>query len=268
VTAARSADGTAIAHTRIGSGPPVILVDGALCRRAFGPATKLAAALAPQFTVFTYDRRGRGDSGDTQPYAPEREVEDLAAIAVVAGEPVRVYGCSSGAALAIRAAPTLPLVALALYEPPLILPDSPPPLPVDRQAEICDAVGAGDVSGAAKLFFRMVGVPAVGMVAMRIIPGLWRKLTADAHTLPHDFAVLGGSAAGKPMPPAIAAAVAAIDVPTVVAVGGKSPPYMHHIAAHLARAIRNATLRELPGQTHAVTAPAIAKVLREHFATA
>src|ERR1700755_1481848 len=96
-----SADGTMIAYERAGDGPPVILVDGALCHRGSGPARPLAKALADQFTVYTYDRRGRGESGDTAPYAVEREIEDLQALVEEGGGTVAVYGISSGAALAL-----------------------------------------------------------------------------------------------------------------------------------------------------------------------
>ena len=100
----RSKDGTLIAFDRAGSGPPLILVDGALCYRASGPMKPLSALLSPQFTVFTYDRRGRGESGDRPPYAIEREVEDLDALIAEAGGSAFVYGTSSGAALSIEAA--------------------------------------------------------------------------------------------------------------------------------------------------------------------
>jgi alpha-beta hydrolase superfamily lysophospholipase len=128
----RSADGTTIAYTRAGQGPPLILVDGALCSRSFGPMPKLAEQLAPHFTVDTYDRRGRGDSGDTKPYSPDREVEDLEALAALAGDTVYLHGTSSGAALVLEAAKHIGSVAkLALYEPPFIVDDTRTPMPDD-----------------------------------------------------------------------------------------------------------------------------------------
>ncbi len=108
MTTVRSADGTTIAYSRAGQGPPLILVDGALCSRSFGPMPKLAEALAPHFTVYTYDRRGRGESGDTAPYAPDREVEDIEALVALAGETVYLHGTSSGAALALDATRRIP----------------------------------------------------------------------------------------------------------------------------------------------------------------
>src|SRR3954452_17834560 len=100
MTTVRSSDGTTIAYDRTGDGPPVVLVDGALCHRAFGPSAPLAAALAPRFAVHTYDRRGRGESADTAPYAVEREVEDLAAVIDAAGGSAAVYGGPAGGRLA------------------------------------------------------------------------------------------------------------------------------------------------------------------------
>jgi pimeloyl-ACP methyl ester carboxylesterase len=115
----RSADGTTIAYTRAGQGPPLILIDGALCSRSFGPMPKLAGQLTPHFTVYTYDRRGRGESGDTAPYAADREVEDIEALVALAGETVYLHGTSSGAALALDAAKRIPAIGkLAVYEPP------------------------------------------------------------------------------------------------------------------------------------------------------
>jgi pimeloyl-ACP methyl ester carboxylesterase len=120
-----SKDGTAIAFDRLGHGSPVILVDGALCYRGMGQSGQLAELLAQHFTVFTYDRRGRGDSGDTAPYAVEREVEDIAALLSEAGGAAFVWGMSSGAVLALAAANRLSgIKKLALYEAPFIVDDS------------------------------------------------------------------------------------------------------------------------------------------------
>jgi pimeloyl-ACP methyl ester carboxylesterase len=128
----RSADGTTIAYTRAGQGPALILVDGALCSRSFGPMPKLAEQLTPHFTVYTYDRRGRGESGDTKPYSPDREVEDLEALVALAGDTVYLHGTSSGAALALEAAKHIRSVAkLAVYEPPFIVDDTRTPMPDD-----------------------------------------------------------------------------------------------------------------------------------------
>jgi pimeloyl-ACP methyl ester carboxylesterase len=257
-----SADGTAIAYERRGEGPPIIVVDGALCSRSFGPSPKLAPLLASQFRVITYDRRGRGESGDTAPYAAEREVEDLAALVKIAGNGVSLYGSSSGAALAIRAvASGQPVQKLCIYETPFVFPDSPPPLPPDRQSEIEQMVAEGRRGDAVKTFLRMVGVPAAVLPLMRVMPGVWSNLTAVAHTLPHDFALLGHSAAGKPLPEQLSVAMAAIQVPTLVGVGSKSPAWMRHTMQRVAGAIAGAKLRVLDGQTHTISAKAARNML-------
>ena len=119
-----SKDGTAIAYDKAGNGPLVILVDGALCSRAFGPMPKLAKLLTNDFTVITYDRRGRNESTDTKPYAVEREIEDIGALINDNGGPAFVVGFSSGAALALAAAAHgLNISKLALYEPPFMVDD-------------------------------------------------------------------------------------------------------------------------------------------------
>src|SRR5215469_6544403 len=143
MTTVRSADGTAIGYTRAGQGPPLILVDGALCSRSFGPMPKLAEQLAPHFTVYTYDRRGRGDSGDTAPDDPDREVEDLEALVALAGDPVYLYGTSSGGALALEAAKHIRAIArLAVYELPFIVDDTRDPMPADWLPRLKALVGS------------------------------------------------------------------------------------------------------------------------------
>src|SRR5713226_2092996 len=154
-----SKDGTAIAFDRIGNGPPVILVDPALCDRGMGQSAQLAQLLAPHFTVFTYDRRGRGESRDTAPYAVEREVEDIAALLGEAGGAAFVWGMSSGAVLALEAAIRLRgIKKLALYEAPFIVDDTRPTTEDDWD-RISAAVAADRRSDAVKLFLKSVGVP-------------------------------------------------------------------------------------------------------------
>src|SRR5579863_29846 len=186
-----SKDGTAIAYERVGEGPPLILVDGALCSRAFGPMPKLAPILGRQFTVYFYDRRGRGESGDTPPYAREREIEDLAALIAVAGGAAAVVGVSSGAALALEAAAArLSITRVVAYEPPYIEPEGATRGRA-HQSRLQELVAAGDRGGAVRYFMRdMVGVPAPVVWFMRLMPGLWRKLAAVGHTLPYDSAVM------------------------------------------------------------------------------
>src|SRR5882762_5064638 len=157
-----SKDGTPIAFDQTGNGPAVILVDGALCYRASGPSGSLAALLAQHFTVFTYDRRGRGDSGNTAPYAVEREVEDIEALIQEAGGSAFVYGISSGAALALEAANRgLAIRKLALYEAPFIVDDSRTPIPDDFLARLNGLIAADRRADAVRMFMGLVGVPGI-----------------------------------------------------------------------------------------------------------
>ena len=262
----RSSDGTVIAYEELGSGPPVILVDGAFCRRAFGPMTALAALLSTRFTVFHYDRRGRGESGDTPPYDAQREVEDLAAIVEKAGAAPYVYGISSGAALVIRAmGHGVPAKKLALYEPPFALDGMHHPSPADYREQIAAMLAAGRRDDAVKLFMKVVGVPAFGIFFMRLLPNVWPKLRAVAHTLPYDFAVLGDTQHGGPLPVDLAACLAAIEVPTLAMAGTKSPAWMHHNGKTIATRVAGASFRAIEGQDHNLSAKALAPILFEHF---
>jgi len=257
----RSKDGTAIAFDRIGHGSPVILVDGALCYRAMGPSTSLARLLAPHFSVFTYDRRGRGDSGDTAPYAVEREVEDLEALVNEAGGAAFVWGTSSGAALALEATSRLSgIKKLALYEAPFIVDDSRPTTE-DDWVRINEAVAAGRRSEAVTLFLKVVGAPRFFIVVMRLMP-VWSKLKALAHTLPYDGAIVQDNQKGKPLP---ASRWASVRVPTLVMDGGNSPAWMRHANLALANVLPNAQYLTLEGQTHMVTAKVHAPVLADFF---
>jgi len=259
----RSADGTTIAYTRAGQGPPLILVDGALCSRSFGPMPKLAEQLAPDFTVYTYDRRGRGDSGDTKPYAPDREIEDLEALMAVAGGTVYLHGTSSGAALALEAAKHARSIAkLAVYEPPFIVDDTRTPMPDDWLPRLNQLVAGNQPGDAVKMFMRFVGTPAVFTAIMPLTP-VWSKLKAAAPTLPYDITIVNDHQRGMPL---TAEEWAAVKAPTLVAAGGKSPAWMTNGTHALAKALPDATYRTLPGQNHMVKAQAIAPVLTEFFA--
>jgi pimeloyl-ACP methyl ester carboxylesterase len=258
----RSTDGTTIAFTRAGQGPALILVDGALCSRSFGPMPKLAAQLTPHFTVYTYDRRGRGASGDTAPYAPDREVEDIEALVTLAGDTVFVHGTSSGAALALDAARRIPAIAkLAVYEPPFIVDDTRPAMPDDYLARLNRLVAEGRRGDAVKMFMRFVGTPAIFTAVMPVTP-VWPKLKAVAHTLPYDISILHDYQQGTPL---TAQDWAAVKTPTLVAAGGKSPAWMTNATRALADALPDATYRTLPGQTHMVKPQVIAPVLTEFF---
>jgi pimeloyl-ACP methyl ester carboxylesterase len=258
----RSADETTIAYTRAGQGPPLILVDGALCSRSFGPMPKLAEQLTSHFTVYTYDRRGRGDSGEGGPYSPDREVEDLEALAALAGDTVYLHGTSSGSALALEAAKHIRSIAkLVVYEPPFIVDDTRPPMPDDWLPRLKQLIADNKSGDAVKMFMRFVGTPAVFTAVMPFTP-VWGKLKAVAHTLPYDITIVHDHQRGKPL---TAAEWATVKAPTLVAAGGKSPAWMTNGTRALADVLPEATYRTLPGQNHMVKAQAIAPVLTEFF---
>lgn len=257
-----SKDGTRIAFERAGAGPAVILVDGALCYRASGPMGPIARQLTPHFTVFTYDRRGRGESGNTEPYAVAREVEDLEALIAEAGGSAHVFGISSGAALALEAAKQgLPIQTLVLYEAPFFVDDSRAPAPADFLERMKEAVAENRRGDAVKMFMKLVGVPGIFIALMRVLPA-WSKLIGVAHTLPHDLTIVGEYQKGQPLPFGRWSKVA---VPTAVMDGGKSPVWMRNATRALARAIPRATYHTLPGQTHVVKAGVLGPVLVKLF---
>src|SRR5690349_22532010 len=185
-----SRDGTAITFDQTGEGPPVILVcGGSVDRWSNAP---LAALLAPHFTVFNYDRRGRGESGDTPPYAVEREIEDIDAVVAAAGGSACLYGSSSGAALALEAARMLPtkITKLALWEPPYV-PEGFPRPPADSARTYTELVAAGKRGDAAEFFMaKVVGLPPEFVAQARSSPW-WPAQEALAHTLAYDATIMG-----------------------------------------------------------------------------
>lgn len=253
-----SKDGTAIAFDRSGEGPPLILVVGAFNDRTTGGP--LAAALQERFTVINYDRRGRGDSTDTLPYAVAREVEDLEALIEEAGGSASVFGYSSGAVLSLRAAARgLAIPRLALYEPPLVAEGSRIGQPEDLAARISGLVETGRRGEAVELFQREgVGLPAGVVAQIRQAP-FWPALEAMAHTLVYEAKIVGDGS----VPRELAASVAA---PILVIAGGASFPYMREMAPALADAIPDARARVLEGQSHDIVPQVLAPVLAEFFA--
>ncbi len=264
-----SKDGTRIAYEQLGSGPPLLLVDGAFCGRGFGPMAKLAALLSAHFTVIHYDRRGRGDSGNTAPYAVARELEDIQALVDAAGGSVAMYGISSGAVLAARAvAHGVNVKKLFLYEPPLALDGTHHPSPADFIEQIDSMLANSNPNAAVKLFMKVVGMPAFAIAIMRWVPGVWPKLRAVAPTLRYDFAVLGDTQRGGPLPAELKDVLANIHIPVRVGAGGKSLPWMHHAAKTVAAGIAGATTTVIPGQDHKLGEKAAAPVLLEFFGAA
>jgi pimeloyl-ACP methyl ester carboxylesterase len=255
-----SADGTSIGFDRSGAGPVIILVHGALTGRAHPVLSDLAAALAPWFTVVNYDRRGRGDSGDTPPYAVEREVEDLAALVELAGGSAMVFGGSSGAGLALQAAARNPAITkLAVWEPPYHVDDSAPRLSHDFAARLDALVRNGRRADAVELFMvEAAETPVEAVAAMRLAPS-WSQAEAAAHTLAYEAAVMGP---GNALP---AGLLAAITQPVLVLNGGNSPAWMADAGKAVARAIPGAAHRVLDGQAHNVSPQALAPELLEFF---
>lgn len=255
-----SHDGAIIAYDRSGDGPAIILVDGAFCSRAFGPMPKLSPLLAGAFTVIHYDRRGRGDSGDTKPYAVDREIEDLDAVIRAAGGSAHVFGISSGAVLALRAAASgLPITKLALYEPPFVaVSDSGHRVPADSVAQLTRMIADGQRGEAVKFYLtQFMGAPRVMYYGMRLTP-IWPKMKAVAPSLPHDAAVMGDF-----LPPS--ERLASFAVPTLVLGGQRSPAALREAVRAAADAVPGARRRMLEGQTHNVSVKALAPVLAEFF---
>jgi len=250
-----SKDGTRIAYERLGSGPPIVLIDGALCSREFGPMSRIAALLAPKFTVYLYDRRGRGASGDTAPYSKAREVEDVQALIAAAGGSAFVFGTSSGAGLALEtAASGANIPKLAVYEPPFI-----GAAQTNHEQRLKTLVASDQRAAALKYFMRdMVGAPAFMVMILPLMRGVWRKLKAVAHTLPYDAAIMGNweVPAGR---------LGGMKVPTLAMHGGKTPARLRNAVEALVKVLPNVRHRELPGQTHNVSPAVLVPVLREFF---
>ncbi|GAA2287123.1 alpha/beta hydrolase [Streptomyces ruber] len=255
-----SADGTDIAFEQSGSGPAVILVASALADRS--DTKKLAALLAEHFTVINYDRRGRGASGDAADYAVEREIEDIAALIGHAGGSASLFGSSSGAVLALRAAVAgLKIDRLALFEPPFVVAagDDGPPRDLARQV---NTLLAEDRRAEAVKFFmtKVQGMPGIAVASMRLMPGVWRTLTGMAHTLPYDIAVMGDTQRGEPLSPGDWSPAT---VPTRVLTGGKSGDSMRRAGEALAGVLPDAEHRVLPGVNHGAVVMAPKKVAPE-----
>ncbi|MGI8687590.1 MAG: alpha/beta fold hydrolase [Thermomicrobiales bacterium] len=256
-----SKDGTKIAYDQQGEGPAVILVAGAMCARLSWSGPELARLLAPHFTVYNYDRRGRGDSEDTPPYAVEREIEDIDALIDEAGGSAYLFGHSSGGALALEAAVKLgdKVKKLAIYDVPYK--DDPAAQQawkeyIKRLTEVLAADRRGD---AIALFMQYVGTPADQIAGMRHAP-FWPTLEAIAPTLAYDHTALIGEDASVPTKRASGVRVSAL-----VLNGGASPPFMYDTARALSQAMPHAQHRTLEDQTHDVNLEVLAPVLEAFF---
>jgi pimeloyl-ACP methyl ester carboxylesterase len=257
-TTVTSKDGTMIAYDKIGQGPVVILVLGALNSRKSG--AKLAKLLASNFTVISYDRRGLGDSTDTAPYTPLREVEDLAALIDEIGGPVYLYGHSSGSAIVLHAANKLSkqIKKLALYVAPYSVDKDSIKASKAYDKQLKKVLASGDKGEAVALFIRFVGVSEKQVQALKRLP-MWKGLASMAPTLAYESGVLGE---GHYLPTAL---LAGITTPSLVMHGGKGSPQMRDAAEAISKTIPKAKLRTLAEQTHGVSPNALAPVLVEFF---
>jgi pimeloyl-ACP methyl ester carboxylesterase len=257
-----SKDGTQIAYERVGVGPALIVVGGATATRAAARAS--AEYMGREFTVYNFDRRGRGDSGDTAPYAVEREIEDIEALLDAAGGSAFVMGHSSGAVLALRASGKLggKVKKLALYEPPFIIDDSRPPLPADYVEHLNELIAAGRKADALEYFMTVaVNIPPEFIEGMKQSP-IWESAVAVAHTIAYDGEIMGDTMWGDP---ASLEQFASITTTTLVMDGSESPSFMHNGAETLARILPNVQHRRLAGQDHGVADDVLTPVLVEFF---
>jgi pimeloyl-ACP methyl ester carboxylesterase len=254
----KSADGTTIAFETIGEGPPLVLVGGALSdRTAPTSGTPLAAMLAHRFTVLAYDRRGRGDSGDTPPWVLDRELEDLAALIAAAGGSAAVFGNSSGGLLALDAAAQgLAITRLAVYEPPVILDANRAASCVRLANELDEVLAEARRTQAVELYLtRVMKMPAPAVAQLRRTP-MWPDFEDLAHTLSYDLRITARGAARLAEAPAVRPPTLAMD-------GGATPGWMREAIEAVARAIPRGRHRTLEGQAHAVDPKALALTLEE-----
>lgn len=261
----RSRDGSPIAYTVAGSGQPLILVDGAFCHRRFGANIGLAKELEKDFTVITYDRRGRGESGNTLPYSPEREWEDLEALVEATGGDAFVYGISSGAALVMDAAQAgLPAQRLAVYEAPFITDSSRAPLPVEFASRIQGLVEQGKPGHAVQEFLKTgIGLPTWLVALLGIFPA-WKSMKSMAHTLPYDIRILGDATRGKPLDPQ---RWHRVQSPVLVMAGTRSPGWIQQSMQDWALALSKAEFQSLKGQNHQVNPRVMARTLTQWLNT-
>jgi pimeloyl-ACP methyl ester carboxylesterase len=256
-----SKDGTKIAYDRYGSGPAVILVGGAFQHRAIDPQTaQMAEIIARKFTVFHYDRRGRGESTDTLPYSVDREIEDMDALIQEAGGSACVFGISSGAVLALHAASRgLAISKLALYEPPFNTEENQRQESEVYKQQLNALLADNRRSDAAAYTMESFGMPAEAVSAMQQTP-VWPHFESVAPTLAYDNAVMGDGFIPYD-------SFASVTTPTLVIDGSESYDFMHSAAQQIVDLLPNAQRRILEGQTHNVDPNVLAPVLLAFFAS-
>ncbi|MBU5444441.1 alpha/beta fold hydrolase [Paenibacillus sp. MSJ-34] len=260
-----SKDGTSIAYEKTGSGPAIILVGTTASDHH--DLDGLAGLLSEHFTVYNYDRRGRGGSGDTMPYAPAREIEDVEALLDAIGEKASLVSGSAGCVLALDIATALggKIDKLFLYEPSFIVDDSRPPVPADYVEHVTVLVQSGKRSEAVEYFMTAaVGVPAEYIEPMKADPS-WELMVKYAHTLAYDGMIVQGTQDGKPLP----RDRWRFDAPAAVAVGANSPPFFHEGAKALTELLPSCTYMALEGLDHSafwMSPDKVTEAIREFFA--
>ncbi|MBS4196498.1 alpha/beta fold hydrolase [Lederbergia citri] len=261
-----SKDGTKIAYDKVGQGPALVMVAGAFSYRKFPGQVQLANLLSEHFTVYNYDRRGRGDSGDAQPYDIAREIEDLEAILDEAGGSAFVWGLSSGAVLALRAAASgLNIKKLALHEPPFVVDATDPKPPENFVSRVTELIAADRREEAVKYFMtKGMGAPTFVVTMMKVIPGVWSNLLAVAHTLPYDATLLEAYIGGNSLS---SEEWRTVTMPTIVLEGTESPASLRHASRALANVLPNANLisKKGLGHTKKLNTKMIASELNEFF---
>jgi len=255
-----SKDGTEIAYDKIGQGPTVILVDGALAYRSFGPMPELAKLLSNDFAAISYDRRGRGESGDKKPFSVEREIEDIDALIDANGGSAYLHGVSSGGCLAVEAAIKLSskVKKLTVYDAPYNSDENALEEWREYTRNLTKFLAENRRGDAVALFMKLAQTPVEQIEGMRKAP-MWPMLEAVAPTLLYDATAVG---VDRKVPVEL---VSRLTAPTLVMHGGAGAPFMKQTALALSQAIPNAKFRTIEGQTHAVASEVIAPVLIEFF---
>ncbi|MFD3728505.1 alpha/beta fold hydrolase [Streptomyces sp. NPDC058671] len=256
----QSADGTTIAYDRSGEGEPLILIGGSFSERAHPVMAQLAGELAPHFTVYNYDRRGRGDSGDAAEYTVEKEIEDLAALIAEAGGSAKVFGMSVGGALALKAAAAgLSITQIALYDPPYVVEETGPRPPADFTEKLAELAASGRRGEAVEFFMvEGMGAPAEAVAGMKFAP-FWPGLEALAHTLPYDTTLLGK---GFALP---SEELRSVTIPVHVVHAGEAEAWLHASAKAVEETVPVASRHTLAGQGIAVDPAVLAPELKNFF---
>lgn len=252
-----SRDGTPIAYEVSGEGPAVILVTGAMATGVSD--APLASLLSDRFGAVAYDRRGRGESGDTLPFEVAREVEDLAALIEATGDgSAALYGMSSGAVLVLEAvASGLPISKVAVYEPPFAVYEGGEKQRAEYTERLTELLAQGRRGDAVELFIALTGAPPEVIRSMRHSP-MWPGMEAVAPTLAYDNAVMGDGLVPRER-------LASVPVPVLALAGGMSPEWLREAARATAEAVPDGTYGVLEGQSHMVDPQVLAPALAEFF---